>query len=140
MQTLLNNARFEDAIAHGSRAAATSNINGRAADMAGYAGIVVRVEFAAIAARAVTKVKVQESDSAASGWVDIEGASVNVPADHDNKYVTVDVPSVRKRYARVVIARGTANAAIASAQYIKYNPNFAPLDQPAADLTAIVTR
>ena len=139
MQTLLSNTRWEDAIPHGSRGAGTADINGTATDMTGYEGVLTRVEFGTIAATAVTAVKGQESDASATGWADIEDAEISVPADHDNKYVTLDVPNIRKRYFRVQVDRGTGNAAITSAQYCKYNASFAPTAQPSDDLTAIVT-
>ena len=141
MQTFLDNARLEEAIAQGNRAAGTADIDGIAADMKGYEGVAARVEFGTIAATAVTAVKMQEASIATGAdadWADVEDLEVAVPDGHDNNYVTLDMPNIRKRYARVVVERGTANAAIRSAQYIKYRPAFAPTTQPADDLTKIM--
>ena len=141
MQTLLDNARFEEAIAQANRAAGDDNVNGIAADMKGYEGVAARVEFGSISSNAVTAVKMQEASIATGAdadWADVEDLEVTVPHNHDDNYVTLDMPNIRKRYARVVVERDTANAAIRSAQYIKYRPSFAPTTQPADDLTKIM--
>ena len=62
MQTFLDNARLEEAIAQANRAAGTADINGITADMKGYEGVAARVEFGTIAATAVTAVKMQEAE------------------------------------------------------------------------------
>lgn len=142
MQTLLSNVRFEEMVAQGSRGAGTSDINGAAVDMKGYEGCLIRVEMGSITSNAVTSLKAQEADIATganANWTDITGASITIDDDDDNKYVSLDVANVRKRYFRGVLDRGTANAAIRSAQYIKYNPSYAKTAQPDDDLTLITT-
>lgn len=139
MQTLLSNVRFEEMVAQGSRGAGQTDINGAAVDMKGYEGCLIRVEMGSITANADTSLKAQESDSSTSGWTDIEGAEITIADDDDNNYVSLDVANIRKRYFRGVVDRGTQNAAIRSAQYIKYNPSYAETTQPSDDLTLVVT-
>ena len=142
MQTLLSNVKFEEMIATADRAAGTADINGATVDMKGFEGCLIRLEMGAIAATAVTLLKGQEADIATGAdadWADIADASITIPADHDDKYVDMDVANIRKRYFRGVVDRGTQNATIRSAQYIKYNAAFLPTSQPANDLTLILT-
>ena len=140
MQNFLSDVRVEIAVAHGSRAAGMADINGAAADMKGYEGITTIVEFGTIAATAVTAVKMQESDASGSGWADVDDSELTVAADDDNQIFTVDLSNVRKRYARVVIERATADATLATALYVKYNPSYKPTAQPAAVTPLVVPR
>ena len=139
MQTLLSNISLQEAIATGSRSAGTTDVNGTAVDMKGYEGLVALIEFGTITASAVTSVKMQESDSSTTGWTDIDDAEIDVAADDDNDYFAVDCANIRKRYARVVVDRGTANAALRAALYIKYNPSFAPTTHQSGRFTTLVT-
>ena len=107
--------------------------------MKGYEGLRFMAEYGDIAGTAVTSQKIQESDSSTTGWSDIEGAEIPVAANDDNKIKIVEVANIRKRYARGVIDRGTANAAVRTALYEKFNPAYAPVQQHADVEAVIVT-
>ena len=138
MQTLLSNVKFEEMVAHANRSAGTADLNGITTDMKGFEGCLIRVEMGAITANAVTTLKAQESDDN-TAWTDIDDAEISIAATDDNAYVDLDVANIRKRYLRGVVERATANAALRSATYIKYNASFLPTSQPTAELTLIIT-
>lgn len=83
-------------------------------DTAGYEGVKIATLFGAITSTAVTSVKLQQSsdDGAADAYSDIEGSSVSVADDDDNQIVVHDIYRPQKRYLKVVVGRGTANAVI----------------------------
>ena len=126
MQNFLTANEISIAIASGSRAAGTSDINGASVDMHGFLNVTAIVEFGTIAATAVTSVKMQQSSATASGWADISGSSVTVADDDDNQIVMIEVFRPTERYVRVVVDRGTANATIASAIYVQSNARALP--------------
>lgn len=97
-------------------AAGTSNQTSSAIDTQGFDGARIVAAFGAITATAVTQLKAQDSDASGSGFNDIAGStgSFTVAADgsNDNKLVILDIKKLRKRYLKVVVVRGTANAVI----------------------------
>ena len=124
------NMSIEEAIASGDRSAGTSDINGETVDFQGWLGSVVAVvEFGTIAATAVTSLKWQGSDNG-TAWKDLVGTEVAVPANDDDEYYVVELHFPRHRYNRIVVERGTANAAVRSAQYILCGPRKAVTSFP----------
>jgi hypothetical protein len=96
-------------------AAGTSNQNGAAVDTQGFQGVRFLVAVGAITATAVTSIKVQEGNAAnLSDAADLAGSGIAIAADgsDDNSVFVVDVYKPAKRYLRVVVLRGTANAVI----------------------------
>jgi hypothetical protein len=95
-------------------AAGTSSQNGNTIDTLGYDSVCFIVAFGALTATQVTSIKVQQGDqSDASDMADISGAATGNMADADgNKLLCVEVYRPSKRYVRVVVVRGTANAVI----------------------------
>jgi hypothetical protein len=76
---------------------------------------VTAVAVGAITATAVTQVKVQQGAAAnLSDAADLAGSGISIAADgsDDNGVFVVDVYKPSKRYLRVVVVRGTANAVI----------------------------
>jgi len=128
---LSNSARIETAIAPSAGTAATTDINGSVHDLTGAAGALFIVRMGAITAGAVTSIKVQHGDASdLSDAADIEGTAQTVADDDDEEIFVVDLSRPRKRYARIVVDRGTQNAVVASAEAIIYGVNNAPVTQP----------
>jgi hypothetical protein len=110
--------RIEIAIAPAAGVAGTSDINGASCDLQGcLGGVTAIVQFGAITSTAVTSIKGQESADN-STWADLEGTAQTVADDDDELAFVIEVTRPLKRYFRVVVDRGTANAVVASAVYI----------------------
>ncbi len=94
-------------------AAGTSDVNGSAIDMKGYDSVTFIVGFGTITATAVTSIKIQQGAvSNLSDAADLAGTGISVADDDDNQIVAVEVVRPQKRYLRVTVDRGTANAVI----------------------------
>ena len=106
----------QEMVAHGNRTAAATNLNGTSVDCENVECLTAIVEFGTISATAVTSLQWQNSDDN-SAWADIEDASASVPANDDNEYYVMELIKPEKRYNRLVVERGTANAGLRSAQY-----------------------
>lgn len=95
--------------------AGTSAVNGDTIDTQGASGGCFLAHMGAITGGAVTSLKVQEGDASdASDMADISGASITIPDDGDNKVFAVEVPRFKKRYARMVLVRGSQNSVLNS--------------------------
>lgn len=104
---------FEVRRAINAVAAGTTAQNGNAIDMQGFRGCAFVVSFGALTATQVTSIKVQQSDASGSGFEDLADSQTAALADADgNKELLVEVYEPKKRYLRVVVNRGTANAVI----------------------------
>ena len=126
-QNFLPEHRISIAIAAGSRTAGQTAINGAMVDMQGYEGVVAVVEMGTIAATAVTSIKWQQSDT--TDFSDLEGTGIDIADDGDNEIFVSELYKPTKRYVRVVVDRGTANAALRAATYIQYKARTAPVTQ-----------
>lgn len=95
-------------------AAGTTDIECSSVDMQGFGAVTFCALFGAITANAVTSVKAQQSsdNGSADDWSDLEGTSISVADDADNKVVVLEVANPRKRYVRCVVDRGTQNAVV----------------------------
>lgn len=97
-------------------AAGTTDVNGTANDHKGFGGgIDYYVNFGALTATHVTKLVAQECDTSGGTYVAFSPAIEQEVVDADaNGCVTLHVPQHRigKRYQRVVVDRGTANAVV----------------------------
>jgi len=109
-------------------AAASTDISGAIVDLAGYNGLQAIVTFGAITSGAVTSIKMQVGDnSALSDAADVTGLSVTVADDDDGKVFVLDLVKPLKRYARVVVDRGTQDAVVEQATYIRYGAKDMPV-------------
>lgn len=111
-------------------AAGMTTINGTAVDMANHEGALFVVQFGAIAAGAVTSIKVQQSDDdgATDTYDDLAGSNQAVAVADAEKVFYVDIFRPRKRYVRIVVSRATANATC-SAIVAKYGARKYPTSQ-----------
>jgi len=124
---LSKNGKISQAIAPAAGVAATTDINGATLDMQGFEGALIIVTFGAITATAVTSIKAQQGQqSDLSDAADLLGSAQAIADRDDEKVFYIDVHKPRERYVRVVVDRGTANAVVASAEYIQYGPHKAP--------------
>jgi len=129
--------RVQDALTNGVAAAGTSDVNGAAADLTGYNCAVLLVDMGAIAATAVTSIKVQESDDDRN-WTDVADSSVTIADDDDNETFIWEHTHPLKRYIRMVLDRGTANAAVNQAIWLLGKPSYGPVTQPSGVTTKLL--
>lgn len=133
---MMNLAKQVSVVRHSNAVAAgTTDIEpSTGIDMANYDGVMFLIAFGTITANAVTSVKVQQSDDSAGSpdsFSDLEGTSITVADDDDNKIAIIDVYRPEKRYLRVVVDRGTQNAVLDSISAIRYNPRVLPATHDA---------
>ena len=129
-QNFLPEHRISIAIVASSRTAGQTAINGAMVDMQGYEGVVAVVEMGTIAATAVTSIKWQQSDTITSAdFSDLEGTGIDLADDDDDEIFVSELYKPTKRYVRLVVSRGTANAALRAATYIQYKARSAPVTQ-----------
>ena len=137
MDNLTRSWKNQIAIATGSRASGTSDINGASTDLFGFSCAVLMVEFGTIAATAVTSVKVQESDDG-TAFTDLANSEQAVADDEDNHVVMIELTHPLKRYARAVIDKGTAAATITTARWLLGHAAAEPVSQPSDVITKLV--
>ena len=129
-QNFLPEHRISIAIAASSRSAGTTDINGANLDMQGYEGVVALIEMGTIVSTAVTSIKWQQSDTTTSAdFSDLSSTGMTVADDDGDEIFISELYKPTKRYVRVVVVRGTANAALRAATYIQYKPREAPVSQ-----------
>lgn len=129
---LSKNAAIRSLITPTAGAAGTSDINSSIIDMFGYNAVLLLARFGAITTAAVTSIKAQHGDdSGLSDAADIEGTAQTVAVADAGEIFAIDIVKPTKRYVRLVVDRGTANAVVASAEAILYAPQSAPASQPA---------
>jgi len=124
----------------GAIAAATTDVtNMTSVDMKGYDSVTILACADAITASAVTSIKVQQSsdDGSADDWSDLEGTSVSIADDADNTMSIVEVIKPQKRYVRLYIDRGTANAAFEGVYAIQFGPKSGPVTQSTTDVATL---
>ena len=108
-------------------AAGTSDVNGAVIDMQNFEGCLFAVAFGTITATAVTSIKAQQGDASnLSDATDLAGTAVTVADDDDNQVFYLDIYRPTKRYIRVVVDRGTANAVIDDVLAVQYGPRNLP--------------
>ncbi len=120
-------------IAHAPVAAGSSDVTDcNVVDMQGYDGCRFIVGFGAITANAVTSIKVQQaavkaSDTALTSGADLEGTSITVADDGDNKIYIIDIFKPRERYLQLRILRATQNAVVDFAIAERYGARKLPV-------------
>ena len=112
--------------------------NGITIDRSNFESVAFLVEFGAIAATAVTSIRVQQSDALATGFADIPGASVSVANDDDEGVASIEIESATKRYLRVVVHRATANATIDGGVAVLHRARRLPVIQGSDSIGALV--
>lgn len=119
-------------------AAGTTSQNSSGVDCSGAESVTFIAAFGTITAGAVTSIKVQASDDDGSTdtYDDLAGTSVTVADDQDNKIAIISISRPRKKWARLVVVRGTQNAVIDGVFSIVTNPRKVPVTQPTASVIA----
>ncbi len=132
MRSLSKNAKILSAVTPTAGVAAQTEIEGTIVDMLGIYGLLVLIRMGVIAATAVTSIKLEHGDAAnLSDAADVEGSSQSIADDDDGEIFALDVSRVTKRYMRVIVTRGTADATVASGEYVQYDPAKGPITQAA---------
>ena len=114
-------------------AAGTSDQNSSSVDMKSFDAVTFVVGFGAITASAVTSIKLQGSDDDSS-FSDLAGTAITVADDDDDKVVLAEINQPQHRYVRVVVDRGTQNAAIDFALALQSKAEKQPVTQSASVL------
>jgi len=115
-------------------AAGTTDQTSSAVDMAGFEDCTFIAAFGALTATQVTQMKAQQSsdDGVADAYSDLEGTLTGPLADGDgNKLMVLEVYNPAKRYLKLVIDRGTANAVIDGVVAIQSQARVLPVTQPS---------
>jgi len=124
---LSKHVKISQAITPTNGAAGTTDINGETLDMLGFEGVLVKVTMGAITATAVTSIKMQQgAASNLSDAADLEGTGQDIAVADAQKVFYIDLYRPAERYVRLVVDRGTANAVVASAEYIQYSARIKP--------------
>lgn len=135
IQSVLNNikaTRVSNAVAAGD-----TDVNCSILDMQGFLGVSFEAFFGALTATAVTGIKVQQGDqSNLSDAADLEGSALAIADDEDNQVLITDIFRPLKRYVRLVITRGTADAVIDAAVGHQYRPIKPPVTQDSTTIAA----
>ena len=132
MQELIAKVKPLSCVTPTAGVAGTSAITGSTIDTLGFNGVLFLVQFGTITAGAVTSFKVEHSDNSdMSSNADIVGTSQTVADTDDNKVFFCDLRKPVKRYVRLLVSRGTQNAAV-SAVALPYDPSDAPFTQTAS--------
>ena len=130
------NFRILEAVAHGNRAAGTSNLHGAKVDMQNDTCICALIEMGGITATAVTSIGWQTSDDDGVTWTEAPDTDVTVAATDDDEYFVSEYHKPLSRWVRVTISRATANAALRSAQYILGGPRKSPTHKTSGEVGA----
>lgn len=113
-------------------AAGTTDVECTSVDMAGFDAVRFVASFGTLTASQVTTVKAQESADN-STFTDITGAASAAFDDGDDNLIAiVDVIRPTKRYVRLVIDRGTANAVVDCVLAEQYQARSEPVTQSAS--------
>ena len=121
-------------------AAGTTDIEGTTLDMQGFDGVMAIVRMGTITSTAVTSIKMQQgAASDLSDAADLLGTAITVADDDDGQTFIIDLYKPRERYVRVYVDRGTANAVVASAEYVQYGPRNIPTTMNVTDAVTCET-
>jgi hypothetical protein len=102
-------------------------------DTSGYRKVTFIAHLAAIAATAVSSMKIQESDTAVddAGFTDITSAAApTIAADDDDQIRIIEV-TPRKKYVRLLFTKDATNAVAGSVLACLWNGKESPATQPA---------
>lgn len=126
--------RHNNAVAAGQTAITPS----AGIDMAGFETCLFLVPFGAITAGGAQSIKVQQSsdDGVADAYSDLEGTSVTVAADQDNKIACVEVVRPQKRYLKLIVSRATQDSVVDGVFALLGGATTLPVTQPASVMAA----
>lgn len=129
---LSTEVKITPAITPTNGVAGTTDITGAILDMSGFEGVLMQVTMGALTASAVTSIKAQQGDEAdLSDAADLEDTAQTIADSDDDKVFYIDLYRPQKRYVRLYVDRGTANAVVASAEYFQYGPRSIPVTHGA---------
>jgi hypothetical protein len=115
-------------------ASGTADRSGATLDMQGYQGVMMVVQFAAVAAGAVVAIKAQQGAAAdLADAADLAGSKIAVADDDDNQVFVLDIYRPAERYVRVVIDNDASNASAQSAVYYQYGGTELPVSNNVTD-------
>lgn len=120
-----------------SQAAGLTNVNSSVIDMQGYEGVQFTALFGTITATAVTGIKVQQGNQPdGSDATDLVGTALAIPDTASNKVLVSEIYKPTKRYVRLVVTRGTANAVIDGVLAQQFGARVLP---PVNDTTVVAS-
>ena len=109
--------------------------NGAALDMVGFRGVLMVVQFAAIAVGAVTSIKAQQDTVVGMGTAaDLAGTAQAIADDDDDQIFIIDLYEPVEQFVRLVVAKDATNATAECAAYIQYGASARPTIPTVADL------
>jgi hypothetical protein len=115
-------------------ASGTADRSGATLDMQGYLGVMMVVQFAAVAAGATVSIKAQQGAAAdLADAADLAGSKIVVADDDDNQVFVLDIYRPAERYVRVVIDNDASNASAQSALYYLYGGTELPVSNNVTD-------
>jgi hypothetical protein len=123
-------------------AAGTTAVNGSVIDMQGFENVSFTALFGAITSTAVTGIKAQQGNASdGSDMADLTGTAIAIADTGSNKALAIDVIKPEKRYVRLVVTRGTANAVIDGAIAMQYGARVEPVtnDTTIADAKLVIS-
>jgi hypothetical protein len=124
---LSKQTKISSAITPTAGVAGLTDILGSTLDMQGFEGVLMICRFGAITATAVSGIRAQQgNDSGLSDAADLLGSAQVVADSDDDKAFYIDLFRPKERYVRLVVDRATANAVVATAEYIQYGPKKMP--------------
>lgn len=133
MRSFLQEVKQTSVVA--ATAAGTSAVNGSVLDMLGFEGVAFTAMFGTLTSGAVTGIKVQHGDLAnGSDMADLAGTALAIADTGSGKCLTSEVIKPRKRYVRVVVTRGTANAVIDRVLAFQFTADKMPVTQDATTI------
>lgn len=91
---------------------AATDKNSAGVDMQGFEWCIFIVKLAAVAAAAVTSIKLQEStdNGVVDTFADLEGTAQSIAADDDNQTFAIGIYRPKERYVRCVVDKDATNA------------------------------
>lgn len=121
-------------------ASGSADRSGATLDMQGYEGVLMVVQFAAVATGAVVSIKAQQDTASGMGTAaDLAGTSITVADDDDNQIFVLDVYRPQERYVRVVVDNDATNASAQSAVYYQYGATDLPVSNNVTDAVTTET-
>jgi len=129
---LIKSSQLVSCVTPTAGAAGTSAISGSVIDFSGAEGALIIVRFGTITSTAVTSIKFQHGDASdLSDAADVASTSQTVADTDDEKIFYIDISKPTKRYGRLYVSRGTANAVVSSAVAVVYGERSQPTTQPS---------
>jgi len=129
-------------IVENSVAASQATTVGEIVDTAGFDAACFIYKLGTVTDGAAVTLKIyQGTDATVSDVAELSGASASIAttATDSEQFLIVDVIKPRERYLRPTIVTATQNVEIDSAICILYNPDVAPVTQPATiDVNTVV--